>query len=249
MAGAWLSEKIDARNPGSPNRQRLRLPTRTWQRISAGQGAKGHRYDDWAFVTLPLAADEHQGHHWLLDHPRHRRTRLPRRPHRTLKQIPCWSISTAMAALEAVRLQHYRLGVVPGEPLPPPTAEQLESWAGRGRVLRATETDVAAWRLPQSAKTALTISGVPLFDGLVREVSFRAAPTMYRLAVDYDDGPVQMVWEYGAVPETGEVRLWLAGEHGDGSFVNSSISQWLCSLHLVGCWFTESAATDLEWSG
>lgn len=42
------------------------LPARAWQRISAGQGAKGHRYYDWAFVTLPLAADQHQGHHWLL---------------------------------------------------------------------------------------------------------------------------------------------------------------------------------------
>ncbi|MGC4851794.1 IS701 family transposase [Micromonospora sp. DT15] len=42
------------------------LPTRAWQRISAGQGAKGHRYYDWAFVTLPLAADKHHGHHWLL---------------------------------------------------------------------------------------------------------------------------------------------------------------------------------------
>ncbi|MET8283591.1 IS701 family transposase, partial [Micromonospora sp. NPDC005174] len=42
------------------------LPTRAWQRISAGQGAKGHRYYDWAFITLPLAADEHDGRHWLL---------------------------------------------------------------------------------------------------------------------------------------------------------------------------------------
>jgi len=42
------------------------LPKRAWQRISAGQGAKGHRYYDWAFVTLPLAVDEHDGHHWLL---------------------------------------------------------------------------------------------------------------------------------------------------------------------------------------
>ncbi|MET7952318.1 IS701 family transposase [Micromonospora sp. NPDC005324] len=42
------------------------LPTRAWQRISAGNGAKGHRYYDWAFITLPLAADEHHGHHWLL---------------------------------------------------------------------------------------------------------------------------------------------------------------------------------------
>lgn len=42
------------------------LPRRAWQRISSGQGAKGHRYYDWAFVTLHLAADKHDGHHWLL---------------------------------------------------------------------------------------------------------------------------------------------------------------------------------------
>ncbi|MBE1489724.1 SRSO17 transposase [Plantactinospora soyae] len=42
------------------------LPKHAWQRISAGAGAKGHRYYDWAFITLPLAADQHAGHHWLL---------------------------------------------------------------------------------------------------------------------------------------------------------------------------------------
>lgn len=59
------------------------LPTQAWQRISAGQGAKGHRYHDWAFVTLPLAVDEHQGHHWL----------LIRRNHTTgeLAFYRCWS--------------------------------------------------------------------------------------------------------------------------------------------------------------
>ena len=42
------------------------LPKQAWQRLSAGAGAKGHRYYDWAFITLPLAADQHGGHHWLL---------------------------------------------------------------------------------------------------------------------------------------------------------------------------------------
>jgi hypothetical protein len=32
------------------------LPPQVWQRISAGDGAEGHRCYDWAFVTLPLAA-------------------------------------------------------------------------------------------------------------------------------------------------------------------------------------------------
>jgi SRSO17 transposase len=42
------------------------LPKHAWQRISAGTGAKGHRYYDWAFIALPHAADKHDGHHWLL---------------------------------------------------------------------------------------------------------------------------------------------------------------------------------------
>jgi len=40
-----------------------RLPRAAWQRYSAGPGAKGHRYYDWAWV----ATDPGQrGHHWLL---------------------------------------------------------------------------------------------------------------------------------------------------------------------------------------
>lgn len=42
------------------------LPKRAWQRMSAGVGAKGHRYYDWAFIALPQAVDQHAGHHWLL---------------------------------------------------------------------------------------------------------------------------------------------------------------------------------------
>ena len=42
------------------------LPKQAWQRLSAGDGAKGHRYYDWAFVALPFAVDHHDGHHWLL---------------------------------------------------------------------------------------------------------------------------------------------------------------------------------------
>lgn len=42
------------------------LPATAWQRVSAGRGAKGHRYYDWSFTALPHAADGHGGHHWLL---------------------------------------------------------------------------------------------------------------------------------------------------------------------------------------
>jgi SRSO17 transposase len=45
------------------------LPKSAWQRLSAGPGAKGQRYYDWAWVTLTAES----GHHWLLvrRHPRH----------------------------------------------------------------------------------------------------------------------------------------------------------------------------------
>jgi hypothetical protein len=49
------------------------LPAAAWQRVSAGPGAKGHRYYDWSFIALPAHHDEHGGHHVLLIR-RHRRT-------------------------------------------------------------------------------------------------------------------------------------------------------------------------------
>ena len=50
-----------------------RLPRSAWQRYSAGSGAKGHRYYDWAWV----ATDPGQpGHHWLLIRRNHRTREL-----------------------------------------------------------------------------------------------------------------------------------------------------------------------------
>jgi SRSO17 transposase len=45
-----------------------RLPKRAWQRLSAGNGAKGERFYDWALVdTVDAAADpDGTGCHWLL---------------------------------------------------------------------------------------------------------------------------------------------------------------------------------------
>jgi SRSO17 transposase len=48
-----------------------KLPPRAWQRLSAGTGAKGHRWYDWAWVAIDPARS---GHRWLLIR-RHRRTR------------------------------------------------------------------------------------------------------------------------------------------------------------------------------
>jgi SRSO17 transposase len=40
-----------------------RLPRRAWQRYSAGEGAKGHRYYDWAWAAIDPGRP---GHRWLL---------------------------------------------------------------------------------------------------------------------------------------------------------------------------------------
>ncbi|TDD42329.1 IS701 family transposase [Saccharopolyspora elongata] len=46
-----------------PDELATRLPKRLWQRLSAGAGAKGHRYYDWALVDID---PEPAGHRWLL---------------------------------------------------------------------------------------------------------------------------------------------------------------------------------------
>jgi SRSO17 transposase len=52
-----------------PDTLAANLPKNAWQRLSAGPGAKGQRYYDWAWVTLTAQP----GHHWLLirRHPHH----------------------------------------------------------------------------------------------------------------------------------------------------------------------------------
>ncbi|WP_330436306.1 IS701 family transposase [Streptomyces sp. NBC_00825] len=47
-----------------------RLPRRAWQKLSAGTGAKGHRFYDWALADI---TDDQPGHHQLLVR-RNRRT-------------------------------------------------------------------------------------------------------------------------------------------------------------------------------
>src|SRR2546430_16810853 len=48
-----------------------KLPPRAWQRLSAGPGAKGPRYYDWAWVSIDPGLPGHR--HLLIR--RHRRTR------------------------------------------------------------------------------------------------------------------------------------------------------------------------------
>jgi SRSO17 transposase len=42
------------------------LSARAWNRYSAGEGAKGPREYDWAWVAITPPDDEQVGHHWLL---------------------------------------------------------------------------------------------------------------------------------------------------------------------------------------
>jgi SRSO17 transposase len=51
------------------------VPARAWQCVSAGKGAKGHRYYDWAFLRLDgeSAPGGQAGQHWLMVR-RHQRT-------------------------------------------------------------------------------------------------------------------------------------------------------------------------------
>ena len=45
------------------DRLAARLPRRAWQRLSAGDGAKGRRWHDWAWISIP---DPRPGCRWLL---------------------------------------------------------------------------------------------------------------------------------------------------------------------------------------
>jgi SRSO17 transposase len=78
------------------------LPAGAWQRVSAGRGAKGHRYYDWAWIALPAHRDQHGGDHWLLIR-RHRRTR-------ELAFYRCWSPQpAALHTLVAVAGRRWRI--------------------------------------------------------------------------------------------------------------------------------------------
>jgi SRSO17 transposase len=50
-----------------------RLPRAVWQRYSAGEGAKGHRYYDWALIGIEPGRP---GHRWLLIRRHHRTAEL-----------------------------------------------------------------------------------------------------------------------------------------------------------------------------
>jgi SRSO17 transposase len=57
---------LAADGPVRADRLAATLPSRAWNRLSAGTGAKGDRDYDWAWITITAPADEATGHHWLL---------------------------------------------------------------------------------------------------------------------------------------------------------------------------------------
>jgi SRSO17 transposase len=71
LAVAASHQVTTAAGPCQARALAARLPRRAWQRCSAGQGAKGHRYYDWAWAAIDPGWP---GHRWLLIR-RNRRTR------------------------------------------------------------------------------------------------------------------------------------------------------------------------------
>ena len=70
LAVAATHRVTTAAGPCQARQIAARLPRRAWQRYSAGEGAKGHRYYDWAWAghrpgqaRSPLAADPPQPPH------------------------------------------------------------------------------------------------------------------------------------------------------------------------------------------
>jgi SRSO17 transposase len=71
LAVAASHQVVTAAGPCQARTIAACLPRRAWQRYSAGEGAKGHRYYDWAWVAIDPGQP---GHRWLLIR-RNRRTR------------------------------------------------------------------------------------------------------------------------------------------------------------------------------
>jgi SRSO17 transposase len=71
LAVAATHRVTTAVDPCQARQLAARLPRRAWQRYSAGEGAKGYRFYDWAWLAIDPGRP---GHRWLLIR-RNRRTR------------------------------------------------------------------------------------------------------------------------------------------------------------------------------
>ncbi|BCJ70641.1 hypothetical protein CS0771_01850 [Catellatospora sp. IY07-71] len=110
-----------------------------------------------------------------------------------------------------------------------PTRDELVAWAGEGRVVRAGAGEITSWDLPEPDRRALIDIGVPLLEQIVDAVTFHAEDGGYRVA-EQDPATRQV---FRVEPGTGRV-LEQARPQSPNRIVNSSVRQWLCSLHLVG---------------
>ena len=85
-----------------------RVPARAWQLVSAGRGAKGHRYYDWAFICLDggdASPGGQAGQRWLLVR-RNRKTR-------ELAFYHCWTPGpVSLAALVRVAGRRWTIEMV-----------------------------------------------------------------------------------------------------------------------------------------
>src|SRR6266540_4054943 len=96
------------------------VPARAWQQISCGNGAKGHRYYDWAFIRLdhdPASGQQH-GQHWLLIR-RHRKTR-------ELAFYRCWTPHPTPLAFLVVAAVTERTQRPPPSGLIPLTCNEIQ---------------------------------------------------------------------------------------------------------------------------
>jgi SRSO17 transposase len=103
--GYVLAVACDHRVPFGGTAQRAdallrQIPARAWQQISCGEGAKGHRLYDWAFLRLdhdgPAPGDQ-AGQHWLMIRRNRKTGELAYyrcyTPRPTPPRWPSWSMS------------------------------------------------------------------------------------------------------------------------------------------------------------
>jgi hypothetical protein len=142
-----------------------RVPARAWQCISAGQGAKGHRYYDWAFIRLDDgdASPGGQAQRWLLVR-RNRRTR-------ELAFYRCWTPRpVSLASLVRVAGRRWTIDPrrrrrsrplpaagppPPGWPTPPATAPPPGGWPPAAPPSTAWPPTVGPGSSPRRPRPAL----------------------------------------------------------------------------------------------
>jgi hypothetical protein len=104
------------------------VPARAWQCVSAGPGAKGHRFYDWAFIRLDDGNGGHGSQRWLLVRRNRKRGELAFYRCWMLRPVPlaslvrvagrCWTSTKSAAG-------------APGSAGPPWPCSPMPSWWSR----------------------------------------------------------------------------------------------------------------------